>query len=467
MSAMIRLVASAALSFCTACQTGKVSHSPAAAAPTPRVANLHAFARLYGVLRWFHPSDAAAAIDWDRFAIDGAHRVIDAPDARTLRATLTDLIAPIAPTAHVAGPGEPFPDEPALHPASTAGLEVVAWEHEGYGDTVVRGPYASKRRHRDRVAPVPGVPFAEFWQAVDATAFRGEGQVVVTASADPAVARGDVIISADGRPASEQLAAAEALRSGSPHWKVFGGSWDFGLGPVDSTLPLRLRRGATELDVTVARGNRISAQFSHPSIDRFDDGVYYVDLGRASMTEINAVMDRLATAPGVVFDLRDYPNSNHQVLSHLLTRPDDSKAWMAVARVIRPDHTPGSVAGWDTGGWEMPVLQPHIAGRVAFLTGPGAASYAESVMGLVEHYHLGEIVGSATTGTNGNEAEIGTPTGCHIRFTSMRVTKHDGTQHHLIGIQPTIPASRTIAGVIAGRDEVLEKALVYVRGGSR
>jgi hypothetical protein len=49
----------------------------------------------------------------------------------------------------------------------------------------------------------------------------------------------------------------------------------------------------------------------------------------------------------------------------------------------------------------------------------------------------------------------------------MRVTKHDGTQHHLVGVQPTIPVSRTIAGVIAGRDEVLERALAYVRGGSK
>src|SRR4051794_36677784 len=31
---------------------------------TLQVMNLHAFARLYGVLRWFHPSDAAATVDW-------------------------------------------------------------------------------------------------------------------------------------------------------------------------------------------------------------------------------------------------------------------------------------------------------------------------------------------------------------------------------------------------------------------
>jgi hypothetical protein len=49
----------------------------------------------------------------------------------------------------------------------------------------------------------------------------------------------------------------------------------------------------------------------------------------------------------------------------------------------------------------------------------------------------------------------------------MRVVKRDGRQHHLVGIQPTLPASRTIAGVIAGRDEVLEKALHHVRTGAR
>jgi len=45
------------------------------------------------------------------------------------------------------------------------------------------------------------------------------------------------------------------------------------------------------------------------------------------------------------------------------------------------------------------------------------------------------------------------PTGCRTTFTGVRVTKHDGARQHLIGIQATIPASRTIAGVIAERDQ--------------
>jgi hypothetical protein len=44
----------------------------------------------------------------------------------------------------------------------------------------------------------------------------------------------------------------------------------------------------------------------------------------------------------------------------------------------------------------------------------------------------------------------------------MRVLKHDGSRHHGVGIAPTVPVSRTIAGVIAGRDELLEKAIEAV-----
>lgn len=134
-------VCAARLSCCmtlfavAACSRGAATTPAVTDANARRVANLHAFARLYGVVRWFHPSDAAATVDWDRFALDGAHRVVDAADQRALRATLTELFAPIAPTMHIGGAGEQPPDVPTLHPASTAGLRVVAWQHQGYGDT--------------------------------------------------------------------------------------------------------------------------------------------------------------------------------------------------------------------------------------------------------------------------------------------------------------------------------------------
>ena len=216
--------------------------------------------------------------------------------------------------------------------------------------------------------------------------------------------------------------------------------------------------------MTPQRGSHVLQEFSHPAIEHVLHDIYYVDLARAEMSSIDQMIDKLARARGIVFDLRGYPRSNHAVLSYLLTSPAEISRGMAIPNVIRPDHTRTAVLTWKTSEDQLPAREPHIRGRVAFLTGPNAISYAETIMAIVEHNKLGVIVGSATAGTNGNVAEVTAPTGCRTRFTGLHVTRPDGARFHLLGIQPTIPASRTIAGVIARRDEVLEKALAYIRG---
>jgi C-terminal processing protease CtpA/Prc len=83
-------------------------------------------------------------------------------------------------------------------------------------------------------------------------------------------------------------------------------------------------------------------------------------------------------------------------------------------------------------------------------------------MGIIEHYKLAAIVGSPTAGTNGNINPFMLPGGYFVSWTGMKVLKHDGSRHHGVGIQPTVPVSRTIQGVIKGSDEILERALKVV-----
>ena len=150
------------------------------------------------------------------------------------------------------------------------------------------------------------------------------------------------------------------------------------------------------------------------------------------------------------------------MLQHLLTVPDTSSAWMRVPRTLYPDRQ--RPVGYRPGGGHLQPSQPHIGGRVAFITDGHAISYAESVMGYVEGYQLGAIVGQPTAGTNGNVNPFTLPGGLTVVWTGMQVLKHDGSQHHLVGVQPTVPAVRTIEGVRARRDELLDVALQVVRG---
>jgi hypothetical protein len=53
-----------------------------------------------------------------------------------------------------------------------------------------------------------------------------------------------------------------------------------------------------------------------------------------------------------------------------------------------------------------------------------------------------EIVGGPTAGTNGNTNPFGAGR-LPDYLTGMKVLKHDGSQHHGVGIGATVPASRT------------------------
>src|SRR5207237_2356908 len=115
------------------------------------------------------------------------------------------------------------------------------------------------------------------------------------------------------------------------------------------------------------------------------------------------------------------------------------------------------------GEWNLTPKEPYLGAKKIFLTHGGAISYAESTMGIVEAYKLGEIVGETTAGTNGNVNPFDLPGGYSLSWTGMKVLKHDGSQHHGVGIAATTPVVRTQAGVAAGRDEVLERGIAVLK----
>lgn len=294
---------------------------------------------------------------------------------------------------------------------------------------------------------------------------RVEDRVVVVATDAPEVVRvGDVVTTVDGRPAAELLDELADAFSGSLQWRRWRALGRFGWGPPGSEATLELSREGEPVSVTLERSTRELPDEPRPAeIEEVEPGIFYVDLDRAEMSAIEARAEELAGATGVVFDLRGYPNGNHLVLTHLTDRNLNSAFWR-VPRITRPDHE--GDPSYRESRWDLPPSGPRFQGRIAFVTDGRAISYAESVMGIVEHYRLGEIVGEPTAGANGNVNPFALPGGYRITWTGMRVVKHDGSQHHLVGIQPTVPVSRTLEGVRSGRDELLERALALVRGGA-
>ena len=116
---------------------------PGDSAHRRQVMNLHGFTRLYGFVRYFHPSDEASRIDWDKMAIYGAARVLDAPDADVLAERLEEIFRPVAPTLRVHRAEVAPPPEPRS-PSNIQGLTLTAWQYIGPG-AFGEGPFQAVR----------------------------------------------------------------------------------------------------------------------------------------------------------------------------------------------------------------------------------------------------------------------------------------------------------------------------------
>jgi len=119
------------------------------------LAELHAFAELVGLVRFFHPSDESASTPWDLFVIHGAGILINEPGFNS--ATLQGLFSPIAPTLQLALEAPPTP-----MPFPEAGDRVVAWGHRSVG-LGAGGRHGHQSFRQGRSTPVVSIKRPVSW----------------------------------------------------------------------------------------------------------------------------------------------------------------------------------------------------------------------------------------------------------------------------------------------------------------
>lgn len=276
-----------------------------------------------------------------------------------------------------------------------------------------------------------------------------------------AISPGDFISQINGENALSILKRTESLISGSPQWKRFKALITVLDGPADRPITLSFTHNnkANVLDfqrtvpaAPYRAGNTVSyaaaTGWIRPDIYYFDltkdscDPKYYVDLQKARV---------------IIFDMRGYPVDDNvfSLPNHLLsagktiTRFYRQKMWLPglknVQYVGEPEyHGP---------------LKPHFDGKVIFLIDASAQSASESLLSLIKEFKLGVLVGSPTSGTNGNINQLYLPGNYRIVFTGMLVKNNDGSKHHLIGIEPDFKVERTRSSLRQKKDNILQYAI--------
>lgn len=139
----------------------------------------------------------------------------------------------------------------------------------------------------------------------------------------------------------------------------------------------------------------------------------------------------------VAFDLREYPALDFdRVMAHLTDSALNTAPLFHTPLSCFPDRMH---LRWDSRDDFVHPAAPRIDLPVYFLCGPESMSWCETVLMMVKGYGLGTVIGSSTTGTNGDASTFPLPA-FPFRMTAVKAVNLDGSRHHGTGVQPDIPA---------------------------
>lgn len=87
------------------------------------------FSKFYGYIKYFHPSDEASFIDWDKFLLYSIGEVLNANTNHNLVEKLNHLFKPISPTLKIMFAKKDSSSSSNINIKNTT--EEIAWQHFG------------------------------------------------------------------------------------------------------------------------------------------------------------------------------------------------------------------------------------------------------------------------------------------------------------------------------------------------
>jgi hypothetical protein len=175
-----------------------------------------------------------------------------------------------------------------------------------------------------------------------------------------------------------------------------------------------------------------------------------------ALREAAAASSPRATQSALAHLLTHLRDNHLKILSYLIDRSVSSPTW-------KTPIVPTRDLPFLTGSWQVRPQATRLAAKVAVLIDGRTMSSAETVLHMIRTGHVGVLVGEPSAGGNGNVSETEVPGGFAFRFTAIRASNLDGSTVHGHGFTPDHVVHPTLAGVRAGRDEILAAGLTIVQ----
>jgi len=187
--------------------------------------------------------------------------------------------------------------------------------------------------------------------------------------------------------------------------------------------------------------------------------VAYLKLSSVKSEDAKHYVESATGTKGLIIDIRNYP-SNFMVfaLGSLLVQKETQFARFTIGDLSSPGafHWGESVS--------LTPAQPHYSGKIVILVDEVSLSSAEYTTMAFRAAPGAVVVGSTTAGADGNVSPIPLPGGVQGAISGIGVFYPDKKPTQRIGIIPDVVVRPTIAGIRAGRDEVLEEGIRQIVG---
>jgi len=198
-----------------------------------------------------------------------------------------------------------------------------------------------------------------------------------------------------------------------------------------------------------------------PTFRLLSKDVAYLKLSSIKGDDAASYIHQSDGTKGFIIDIRNYPSSFMVfALGELLAERETPFAAFTEGDLSNP-------GAFHWGPIEsLGPKQPHYAGKVVILVDETSMSQAEYTAMAFRSVPGAIVVGSTTSGADGNVSSFPLPGDLRTMISGIGVFYPNKTPTQQIGIVPDVKVAPTVAGIRAGRDEVLEEALRQILGRS-
>jgi hypothetical protein len=196
-----------------------------------------------------------------------------------------------------------------------------------------------------------------------------------------------------------------------------------------------------------------------PIIAKLDSGVVYIDMTELTDTQFKDYFDVLKDTKAFIFDLRGTSVMSEHVLGLFTKKPIKSVNW-EIPIYNFPDKANQSVK-MIKGGIQS---RGKFAGaKVFILINERTSGYSESIAQIAKQNKIATLIGTNTSGNASEVMPLRLITGIGISLSTMKCYNAKNELMFNLPVSPDVVVNRTIKNTLLGKDDLVQKALQFIK----